>query len=154
MAKLRTNMKPILVSENPLPENPSKLEKLLHTLRCPPHGQIARLATFLILVLSLWATFFGIFGEIAKPPSGTIFILIILIVFALISGWIFSLVRLPPLLGMLLTGIVIKNIPGVTSDQYWTQTSSALRGIALVVILMRAGLGLDPQALKRLSGKF
>ena len=29
---------------------------------------------------------------------------------------------------------------------------SILRGIALVVILMRAGLGLDPQALKRLSG--
>ena len=29
---------------------------------------------------------------------------------------------------------------------------SILRGIALVVILMRAGLGLDPQALKKLSG--
>merc|ERR1719189_150289 len=41
---------------------------------------------------------------------------------------------------------------GMTFDQYWTRTSSILRGIALVVILMRAGLGLDPQALKRLSG--
>merc|ERR1712156_620748 len=53
---------------------------------------------------------------------------------------------------MLLTGIVIKNIPGVEFDEYWVKTSGILRGIALVVILMRAGLGLDPQALKKLSG--
>ena len=93
------------------------------------------------------------FGDIAKPPNGTIFILILLVVFALICGWLFSLVRLPPLLGMLLTGIVIKNLPGMKFDDFWVQSSSILRGTALVVILMRAGLGLDPQALKRLSGK-
>jgi Kef-type K+ transport system membrane component KefB len=96
----------------------------------------------------------GMFGDVAKPPSGTIFVLIILVVLALIFGWLFSLIRLPPLLGMLLTGIVIKNIPGMAFDQYWTPASSILRGIALVVILMRAGLGLDPQALKRLSGNY
>ena len=62
-------------------------------------------------------------GSIAEPPGGTIFILIVLIVFALLSGKLFSLARLPPLLGMLLTGIVIKNIPGMTFDQYWTRTS-------------------------------
>ena len=84
--------------------------------------------------------------------NGTIFILIILVVLALFFGWIVSLVKLPPLLGMLLTGIVIKNIPGVEFDEYWVKTSGILRGTALVVILMRAGLGLDPQALKRLSG--
>ena len=62
-------------------------------------------------------------GSIAEPPGGTIFILIVLIVFALLSGKLFSLARLPPLLGMLLTGIVIKNIPGMAFDQYWTRTS-------------------------------
>ena len=38
------------------------------------------------------------------------------------------------------------------SNFYLFEFCSILRGIALVVILMRAGLGLDPQALKRLSG--
>lgn len=152
MSKCRTNLGPILVSENPLPSNPSRRQEIFHSFRCPPHGKLGRLLTLLILVLALWATSLGMLGAVAQPPNGTIFVLIILVVFALFFGWVFSLVNLPPLLGMLLTGIVIKNLPGMTFDSYWTPTSGILRGIALVVILMRAGLGLDPQALKRLSG--
>ena len=40
----------------------------------------------------------------------------------------------------------------IVVDFFLFEFCSILRGIALVVILMRAGLGLDPQALKRLSG--
>jgi len=47
----------------------------------------------------------------------------------------------------------MKSIPGIEFDTHWTSYSATLRGIALVVILMRAGLGLDPVALKKLSGK-
>lgn len=148
----REVMGPFLVSQNPLPDNPTRLQRLVHSLRWPPHGRWARLLTLAAVVLSLWASCIGMFGEVAKPPSGTLFILIIMVVFALMFGWVFSLMHLPPLLGMLITGIVIKNIPGVEADEYWTKSSSILRGIALVVILMRAGLGLDPVALKRLSG--
>jgi len=175
-ANMTKFFRPILVSKNPLSNHPTSKNKILHSFRCPPHGVVARIWTLVILVLALWAACLSVFvpvsessenstkcesehnanfghtGSIAEPPGGTIFILIVLIVFALLSGKLFSLARLPPLLGMLLTGIVIKNIPGMTFDQYWTRTSSILRGIALVVILMRAGLGLDPQALKRLSG--
>ncbi len=146
-------MGPILVSENPLPSDPSKKDKILHAVRCPPHGRIARLLTLAIVIFTLWGTCMSMFGDVATAPSGTIFILIILVVFAMIAGWLFSLINLPPLLGMLITGIVIKNIPGMVFDEYWTKASGLLRGIALVVILMRAGLGLDPQALRRLSGK-
>ena len=148
---LESKSSPILVSENPLPSNPTKKDLFLHAIRCPPHGKLAKILTLTLVIVSLWATCLGMLGEVAQPPNGTIFILIILVVVALFFGWIFSLVRLPPLLGMLLTGILIKNIPGMTFDTYWTKTSSILRGVALVVILMRAGLGLDPQALKRLS---
>jgi len=62
-------------------------------------------------------------------------------------------IRLPALLGMLLTGIALKNLPGVSFDQHWPDYSKVLRGVALVVILLRAGLGLDPVALRRLSGE-
>ena len=141
-----------MVSENPLPDNPTRKQKIVDSVRCPPHGQIGRLFTLVVLVLALWLACIGMFGDVAKPPSGTIFILIILVVFALAFGWIFSLAKLPPLLGMLLTGIVIKNIPGMTFDKYWSPASNILRGVALVVILMRAGLGLDPRALRKLSG--
>lgn len=46
---------------------------------------------------------------------------------------------------MLLAGLLLRNIPVVTEaifiDTHW---SSALRNIALSVILTRAGLGLNP----------
>uniref|UniRef100_A0A4W3JED1 Solute carrier family 9 member B2 n=1 Tax=Callorhinchus milii TaxID=7868 RepID=A0A4W3JED1_CALMI len=55
-------------------------------------------------------------------------------------------------LGMLLAGFLLRNIPVVSEavyiDQKW---SSALRSIALAVILTRAGLGLDPKALMKLK---
>ncbi len=92
------------------------------------------------------------FGSIGAPPNGTLFLLIVMVVFALIAGQLFALLRLPPLLGMLIVGIVLKNIPGLEFEKRWPDYSSVLRGTALVIILMRAGLGLDPAALKRLSG--
>ena len=61
--------------------------------------------------------------------------------------------KLPALLGMLLTGIILKNLPGLEFEDTWPDYASTLRGTALVIILMRAGLGLDPQALKENSGK-
>lgn len=89
----------------------------------------------------------------AYCPNGTLFLLIVLVVAALLLGQVFALVRLPPLLGMLIVGIVLKNIPGIEFEDRWSEYSSTLRGTALVIILMRAGLGLDLQALRRLSGK-
>ena len=53
---------------------------------------------------------------------------------------------------MLIVGFMLRNIPYINVathiDKNW---SSALRSVALVVILLRAGLGLDAKALKSLS---
>merc|ERR1719471_240249 len=53
---------------------------------------------------------------------------------------------------MLLVGVMLANVPGVRSvgrlDSSW---SSVLRSSALTIILIRAGLGLDPDKLKQLS---
>merc|ERR1719322_1086551 len=75
-----------------------------------------------------------------------------MVVCALLLGRLFELARLPALLGMLLTGIALKNLPGIVFEDRWPDYSSTLRGTALVIILMRAGLGLDPQALIKHSG--
>uniref|UniRef100_A0A3B4Z6E0 Mitochondrial sodium/hydrogen exchanger 9B2-like n=1 Tax=Stegastes partitus TaxID=144197 RepID=A0A3B4Z6E0_9TELE len=54
--------------------------------------------------------------------------------------------------GMLLAGLLLRNVPYITDaifiDTHW---SAALRNIALSIILTRAGLGLNPSALRRLK---
>ena len=94
----------------------------------------------------------AMFGEIAVPPNGTHFLLITLVVIAILAGNLFTLINLPALIGMLLTGIALKNLPGITFDDNWISYSKILRGVALVVILLRAGLGLDPVALRQHRG--
>lgn len=137
----------------PLPEGSSRWRRLRHIWRCPPHGTASSLLTRTVLGISFWAICAIILGPIALPPDGTIFWLTCMVGLSLLVGAAFERVKLPPLLGMLLVGMGLKNLAWrVHPDQWWDSFSSTLRGIALVVILMRAGLGLDPPALRRLSG--
>jgi len=88
----------------------------------PPTGDVA---TALTIATTVIATFFvarTVLGPIAAP-GGTIFALLILILLALIGGMIVKLfgmamgrlckvdIQLPPLLGMLIVGIILKNVP-------------------------------------------
>ncbi|XP_006872774.1 PREDICTED: mitochondrial sodium/hydrogen exchanger 9B2 isoform X2 [Chrysochloris asiatica] len=55
--------------------------------------------------------------------------------------------------GMLLAGFLIRNIPVISDNvQIKHKWSSSLRSVALSIILVRAGLGLDSKALKKLKG--
>lgn len=58
--------------------------------------------------LLLWTLLFAILGEEVEP-GGQLFILIVLMLLSCLSGWLISLLHLPPLLGMLLCGIVLRN---------------------------------------------
>ena len=132
------------------PPAPSLLETTRQLLRCPPHGLLARLL-FVFLVLGLFlGTAWGLFAEYQLWT--TLYSLTFLLIVSHCFGWIASKVKMPPLLGMLISGFCLKNIPGINQvfllDPLW---SSRLRTLALVVILLRAGIGLDPAALKRLS---
>ncbi|CAG0919157.1 unnamed protein product [Notodromas monacha] len=83
-------------------------------------------------------------------PGFSVFILLIT---SIINGWFSSLVHLPPLLGMLLTGICIRNIPHLAfTANFNPQLNAALRTFALLIILTRAGLGLQPKTLKQMPG--
>ena len=66
-------------------------------------------------------------------------------------GWICRKVKLPALLGMLLTGIVLGPYVMNLLDESILGISAQLRKIALVIILTRAGLGLDISVLKKLG---
>lgn len=152
-SKTSALLAPVIREKNPLPTDPSHKDRLLDAWRCPPHGRVGRWSSLALLPFVVWLSCLAALGAVAVPPHGTIFLLIVLVVTALILGQGFQLLKLPPLLGMLIMGIVLKNLPGVDFQDDWKTWSSTLRGLALVIILMRAGLGLDSKALKRLSGK-
>ncbi|XP_028254755.1 sodium/hydrogen exchanger 9B2 [Parambassis ranga] len=126
--------------------------------RCPrPHGLISLLITKVCLFALLFGVVWSITGSECLP-GGNLFGIIVLFISAVLGGKLVGLVQLPtlppfpPLLGMLLAGLLLRNLPFV-SDSIFISThwSAALRNIALSIILTRAGLGLNPSALLRLK---
>eukprot|EP00092_Neocalanus_flemingeri_P055621 GFUD01065785.1.p1 GENE.GFUD01065785.1~~GFUD01065785.1.p1 ORF type:complete len:608 (-),score=155.10 GFUD01065785.1:73-1896(-) len=182
---------------------------------CPPEGNLAKLLTLCVATFSILLAAKAVLGHRAEP-GGNIFALLILILFALLGGVlvrVFDLIihkcckielRIPALLGMLVVGILLKNIPynmyeleqikckdfnSTTVEEeiqrQWKRSipakhvedinsqitmvdnncdpryighdldpkiSTMLRTICLTVILLMAGLEIDPVALWNLSG--
>lgn len=138
--------------------NSNILQRLRQILACPPHGLLGRIITNVTMVVLLWAVVWSITGSECLP-GGNLFGIIILFYCTIIGGKLFGLIKLPtlpplpPLLGMLLAGFLLRNIPVISDNvQIKRKWSSSLRSIALSIILVRAGLGLDSKALKKLKG--
>lgn len=66
-------------------------------------------------------------------------------------GWLCKKLKLPSLLGMLLTGVVLGPYVLDLLDPSILNISAELRKIALIIILTRAGLGLDISELKKIG---
>lgn len=77
--------------------------------------------------------------------------LALIFLLGLFFGHIFNRLRLPALLGMLLTGIVLGPYVLNLIDGSLLAVSADLRQIALIIILTRAGLSLNLQELKRVG---
>ena len=69
----------------------------------------------------------------------------------LLLGWIFKKLRLPGLLGLLITGMLLGPYAFNLLDQSILGISADLRQLALIIILTRAGLSLDIQDLKKVG---
>ena len=68
-----------------------------------------------------------------------------------VHGWICGRIKLPSLVGMLVTGIILGPYVLNLLDESILGISVELRKMALIIILMRAGLGLDLSGLKKLG---
>ncbi len=69
----------------------------------------------------------------------------------MLIGSIFKKIKLPPLLGMLITGIILgPHVLNLLSDSVLS-VSADLRQIALIIILTRAGLNLNIEDLKKVG---
>lgn len=75
----------------------------------------------------------------------------LILIVGMATGWICRKIKLPPLLGMLATGIALGPYVLNLLDDSILGISAELRKIALVIILTRAGLGLDLSGLKKLG---
>ncbi|HBJ78025.1 MULTISPECIES: cation:proton antiporter [Fusobacterium] len=67
----------------------------------------------------------------------------------LILGTLFTKLKLPALLGMIITGVILGPFALNLLDDSILSISSSLRQLALVIILTRAGLAMDIDDLKR-----
>ena len=85
-------------------------------------------------------------------PDGHFFALFMLLVFSALFGFLLKLLWLPPLTGMLIAGFMLRNVPSINfAADINPKWSSTIRNIALVVVLIRGGLSLNSQQLKRLK---
>ena len=75
----------------------------------------------------------------------------LILIIGMFMGWICQKIKLPSLLGMLITGIILGPYVLNLLDLGILNISAELRKIALIIILTRAGLGLDLSGLKKIG---
>lgn len=75
----------------------------------------------------------------------------LILILGMFMGWICQKIKLPSLLGMLITGIVLGPYVLNLLDDSILGISAELCKIALIIILTRAGLGLDLSGLKKIG---
>ncbi|XP_014479555.1 PREDICTED: sodium/hydrogen exchanger 9B1-like [Dinoponera quadriceps] len=109
------------------------------------------LATTTGLILLAWAVLYFLLGDIVLP-GGSIFGLLILVVFSYALGWSLTYIpylHLPPIFGMLLAGIILRNTDVYNiHDELGPGTTSKIRTFCLTFIMVRAGLQLTTTALR------
>ena len=80
-----------------------------------------------------------------------LFSLALIFLCGMILGKIFSLLKLPSLLGLIITGIILGPYYLNLLDNSILSISADLRELALIIILTRAGLNLDIEDLKKVG---
>lgn len=80
-----------------------------------------------------------------------LFSIALILLVGMAAGWLCKKVKLPSLLGMIFTGIVLGPYALNLIDGSILSISSELRRIALIIILTRAGLSLDVNDLKKVG---
>jgi hypothetical protein len=97
-AVLKNFARPCLREANPLPENPTIVEKIKDIFLLPPHGIVGFIMQITIICLQIWGILVAITGSEALP-GGNFFSLLVLFVVSVVGGRLVSLINLPPLLG-------------------------------------------------------
>ncbi len=87
-------------------------------------------------------------------PSGHVFALVVLGIVSALFGFIVKVCYIPPLVGMIIAGFMLRNLPIVLIGQISPVWSSVIRNIALVIVLVRGGLALSFKQLNQVKFAF
>ena len=114
--------------------------------------------SFVIMTCALWAMLRFMCGEMLSPngpattvSGGGVWAVTLIWACAHIGGAVAVGCKLPSLIGMLVFGLVLRNVPGNLVDDLPERWSSDIRAAGLSVILMRSGLELDLDAFKSIG---
>jgi len=84
-------------------------------------------------------------------PGGVVFDLLEVLICGILGGKLVAKLGLPPLFGQLLVGFMLKNVIPDQLNGLSAGLNSMLRSVALAIIMLRAGLGLDFAMLRKSS---
>ncbi len=107
-----------------------------------------------IVIMSLiaYGFLYLAFGETFLPYDDSEgWALLLLLMSAHLCAYMCRFVKLPPLIGMLFAGILLRNLPGDPIEGLSKNWSKGIRATGLCIILMRSGLELELESLKKLG---
>lgn len=116
---------------------------------CPTYRHVARIVSLFATGLLTWGVIYSIIGSDAAP-GGQLFDIAAVSILAHFGGVLFRMLNLPALVGMLLVGIIYQNLGLIHVEGHYAELVGICRKVALVMILIRAGLDLEPKAMKTL----
>lgn len=115
-----------------------------------------KVSVMMLLIIAYGAAWF-LGGSVVAPgggviiETGAVWSVVLIWLGAQVGGTVADMVKLPPLLGMLLSGMLLRNLPGNLVEDLPKEWSGAIRSAGLSVILMRSGLELDLEAFKKVG---
>ncbi|GBG65114.1 hypothetical protein CBR_g49477 [Chara braunii] len=113
--------------------------------------QVTCISLVIACIASWWGTIYLVGGESAEP-NGEVFATISLLLVAYAAGEMtYRVFGIHPLLGSIAGGFILRYVPGVhAGDTLSRELTGHIRNLALVIILLRAGLSLDVQSLVKI----
>ena len=93
---------PCLTKHHPLSSRPTLKEICCYAFMLPPHGRIGHVLTLAVSTLLVYGVFWAITGP-QSLPGGNLFALVLLVVLGVIVGAVVELVKLPALLGIMIS---------------------------------------------------
>ncbi|GFS30330.1 hypothetical protein NPIL_731 [Nephila pilipes] len=135
--------------EGACPVKTTKREALFTSIStCPPITPITTICALILLVALIYGTLLGLTGK-PSLPGGPIFGLFILVITCYLGGQLMRLLRVPTLVGMMVFGFVLRNVPHINvAKDIPEEWAGNIRNMALILILLRAGLEVDANVLK------
>jgi len=114
--------------------------------------------SFVLLTCAVWAMLRFMFGRVldAGGPAvvvagGGVWAVTLIWAGAHVGGMLAQWCKLPSLVGMLVFGLALRNVPGKLVDDLPERWSSDIRAAGLSVILLRSGLELDLDAFRSIG---